>query len=157
MEKTITFNIPEGYVIDKENSTADNIVLKSVEPTKVRTWDEYCKKMIGKNSYYFDGCSICCSKFAVHPIVSEFDNKEDAEALATYSQLLKLRKDWVGEWKPNWTDNKQLKYVIFTKGNELSKGAFMNMRCSMSFPTEKMRDEFFEYFKYYLDQAKDLI
>ena len=37
MEKTITFEIPKGYVIDKENSTDNNIVLKLSESVKART------------------------------------------------------------------------------------------------------------------------
>lgn len=156
MEKTITFNIPKGYVIDKENSTADNIVLKLVKPSKPKTWEEYCRKMEGKNSYYSDGCSICCSEFAAHPIVSEFDNKEDVEALAAYSQLLKLRKDWIGDWKPNWTINTD-KYVIYCTNNKLSKNTVWFNGRIMSFPTKEMRDEFFNTFRDILEIAKPLL
>ena len=111
MEKTITFNIPNGYVIDKENSTNTNIVLKLIEPTRVRTWEEYCEKMRGKTSYYPDKnyYIITPSHFGPMPIVSEFDNKEDAEVFAAYSKLLKLRKNWIGNWKPKWANNYQKK------------------------------------------------
>ena len=104
MKKTITFNIPEGYIVDKENSTNKNIVLKLAKSERVTTWEEYCKKMEGKDSYYINSTrgGIISSKFGVAPIVSEFDNKEDAEAFAALSKLLKLRKDWVGDWKPDW-------------------------------------------------------
>ena len=96
MEKTITFNIPNGYVIDKENSTADNIILKLVEPSKPKTWEEYCKKMKGKISYYFNNAvceEVISSKFRTEPMLSEFDNKEDVEVFVAYSKLLKLRKE----------------------------------------------------------------
>ena len=64
MEKTITFNIPEGYIIDKEKSTADNIVLKLIEPSKPKTWEEYCTKIKGKDSYLVDPYGdITSSKF----------------------------------------------------------------------------------------------
>lgn len=37
MKKTITFNIPKGYVIDKENSTDTNIVLKLAESSRPKS------------------------------------------------------------------------------------------------------------------------
>ena len=159
MEKTITFNIPKGYVIDKENSTTDNIVLKLVEPSRVRTWQEYCAKISGKDSYYINNtiCRVISSKFGVVPIISEFDNKEDAEAFSALSRLLKLRKDWVGEWKPNWANESQRKYVIFNYASKVVRDISLSPAHCLSFPTLEMREEFFECFKDYLKQAKDLI
>lgn len=160
MEKTITFNIPKGYVIDKENSTNTNIVLKLIEPTRVRTWEEYCEKMRGKNSYYINNAvyeGVISSKFRAEPMISEFADKEDAEAFATFSKLLKLRKDWVGEWQPDWTDMNQLKYTIVNQGNRVVVCVNDRSCRSLSFPTKEMRDEFFECFKDFLEQAKTLI
>ena len=157
MEKTITFNIPNGYVIDKENSTDTNIVLKLAESTRVRTYEEYCEKMEDKESYYFDGWSIRHSQFDSRPIVGEFDNKEDAIAFAAYSKLLKFRKNWIGEWKPNWANNSQKKYVICNYAGIVAKDLLFSTGHCLSFPTPEMRDEFFDCFKDYLEQAKDLI
>lgn len=158
MEKTITFNIPKGYVIDKENSTDTNIVLKKIfESTKSRTWEEYCKKMRNEDSCYFVDWNLCYSRFGLAPMVSEFADKEDAEAFAALSKLLKLRKDWVGEWQPDWTDMDQLKYTIVNQGNRVVVCVNDRSCRSLSFPTKEMRDEFFEYFKDLLEQAKTLI
>ena len=123
MEKTITFNIPEGYVIDKGNSTDTNIVLKLAEPSRPKTWQEYCEKMRGKNSYYFNNAvceEVIPSKFRTEPMISEFDNKEDVEAFVAYSKLRKLRKEWIGNWKPDWADIHQLKYTIINQGNRVA-------------------------------------
>ena len=157
MEKTITFNIPEGYVIDK--LTDNNIVLKLSKSIKSKTWEDYCKKMEGKNSYYLEvGDYICkSSQFGPVPVVSEFENYKDTEAFATFSKLLKLRKDWIGDWRPNWTDGSQIKYVIFTENNEICVGTHLHISNSMSFPTEEMRDEFFDCFKNLLEEAKTLL
>lgn len=159
MEKTITFNIPEGYVIDKENSTDTNIVLKLAESARVRTWEEYCEKMRGKTSYYPDKnyYTITSSHFGSMPIVSEFDNKEDTEAFAAYSKLFKLRKQWIGDWKPNWVNESQRKYVIFNYAGEVIRDISLSTAYCLSFPTLEMREEFFECFEDYLEQAKDLI
>lgn len=157
MEKTITFNIPKGYVIDKENSTDTNIVLKKVfEPSRPKTWEEYCKKMRDRDSYYFVDWNLCYSRFGLAPMVSEFADKEDAEAFSAYSKLLKLRKEWIGDWQPNWETNSS-KYVICNYKNKVSKDTFMYTSHYLSFPTPEMRDEFFDCFKDYLEQAKDLI
>ena len=158
MEKTITFNIPKGYVIDKENSTDTNIVLKKIfESSRPKTWEEYCKKMQDEDSCYFVDWNLCYSRFGLAPMVSEFANKEDAEAFAALSKLLKLRKDWVGEWKPKWANDYQRKYVICNYSNIVAKDTVITASHCLSFPTPEMRDEFFDCFKDYLEQAKDLI
>lgn len=159
MEKTITFEIPKGYVIDKENSTNNNIVLKLSESVKSRTWEDYCKKMNNKDSYYFNEQfnTLTSSQFGPIPVVSEFENYKDAEVFATFSKLLKLRKDWIGDWEPDWTDGSQIKYVIFTENNEICVGTHLHISNSMSFPTEEMRDEFFDCFKNLLEEAKTLL
>ena len=159
MEKTITFEIPKGYVIDKENSTDNNIVLKLSKSIKSKTWEDYCKKMEGKNSYYLEVSDYICksSQFGPVPVVSEFENYKDAEVFAAFSKLLKLRKDWIGDWKPDWTNGSKIKYVIFTENNEICVGTHLHISNSMSFPTEEMRDEFFDCFKNLLEEAKTLL
>lgn len=160
MEKTITFNIPKGYVIDKENSTDSNIVLKLIEPSKPKTWEEYCEKMRGKNSYYINNAvyeEVISSKFRAEPMVSEFDNKEDTEAFAALSKLLKLRKEWIGDWKFNWANDSQKKYIICNYSGAVAKDTLISAAHCLSFPTSEMRDEFFDCFKAYIKQAKTLI
>lgn len=159
MEKTITFNIPEGYVIDKENSTDTNIVLKKLfEPIKPRTWEEYCEKMKGKESYCFEETfdKITFSHFSNEPFLSEFKDKEDVEAFAAFSKLLKLRKEWIGDWQPDWEDGSE-KYVICRYENNISTNTVLNAAYCLSFPTEEMRNEFLQCFRDYLEQAKTLI
>ena len=158
MEKTITFEIPKGYVIDKENSTNNNIVLKLSESVKARTWDEYCKKMEGKNSYYLEVSDYICksSQFGPAPVVSEFENYKDAEVFAAFSKLLKLRKDWIGDWEPDW-NNDNTKYIIYCEHNKLFKDTAFCVSSVLSFPSEKMRDEFFDCFKNLLEGAKTLL
>ena len=158
MEKTITFNIPEGYVIDKENSTDTNMVLKFAESTRVRTWEEYCEKMKGKISYYMDPFSgITISMFGNYPFLSEFETEEEVKAFEAYSKLLKLRKKWIGDWKPKWANDYQKKYVICNYSDIIAKDTVITASHCLSFPTPEMRDEFFDCFKDYLEQAKSLL
>ena len=151
-------NIPEGYEIDKEQSTERQIVLRKID-NRVRSWEEYCDKMEGKDSYYFNEIvgKICSAKFKEDFILPEFVDDEDVVAIVAFSKLRKLRKQWIGEWKPDYNNYNEVKFTIITAENEISKGERYTVSCSMSFPTEEMRDEFFNCFKDYLEQAKSLL
>ena len=158
MEAKNIINIPEGYEIDKEQSTERQIVLRKID-NRVRSWKEYCDKMEGKDSYYFNEIvgKICSAKFKEDFILSEFVNDEDVVAFVAFSKLRKLRKQWIGEWKPDYNNYNEVKFTIITAENEISKGERYSVSCSMSFPTEEMRDEFFNCFKDLLEQAKTLL
>ena len=158
MKEPVILSVPEGYEIDKEQSTERQIVLKKIEDEKVRNWEDYCKKMKGKASYFYHynlGETVS-SNFDHNPMLSEFEDKKDAEALAAFDKLLKLRKDWVGEWEPNWNDN-TYKYQIITHRQQLSTISDMYSSHPMTFPTPEMRNEFLDCFKDLLEQAKSLL
>lgn len=156
METNNIINIPEGFEIDKERSNERQIVLKKIE--RPRTWDEYCEKMKGKSSYYYDGLfeKIKSSKFGSSPLLSEFEDKKYIETLVAFCKLFHLRRDWVGEWEPNWNDN-TYKYQIITHRQQLSIISDMYSSHPMTFPTPEMRNEFLDCFKDYLEQAKPLL
>ena len=158
METKNIINIPKGYEIDKEQSTERQIVLRKID-NRVRSWKEYCDKMEGKDSYYFNEIvgKICSAKFKEDFILSEFVNDEDVVAFVAFSKLRKLRKQWIGEWKPDYNNYNEVKFTIITAENEISKGERYSVSCSMSFPTEEMRDEFLNCFKDLLEQAKTLL
>lgn len=152
-------NIPEGFEIDKEQSTERQIVLKKIEDKKVRSWQEYSEIMRGKDSYYFNEAvkEIHSTKFNRDIVLSEFKDKEDVEALVAFCKLLKIRKQWVGEWKPDWTEGNQIKFTIVSREDKIVYGATGIDSHPMSFPTKEMRDEFFNCFKDLLEQAKSLL
>lgn len=158
METKNIINIPEGFEIDKEQSTERQIVLKKIEDEKVRNWEDYCKKMKGKASYFYHynlGETVS-SNFDHNPMLSEFEDKKDAEALAAFDKLLKLRKDWIGNWKPDWT-NRYAKFVIIINRNDIEDAMNYNVSSALSFPTEEMRNEFIATFKDLLEIAKPLL
>ena len=158
METNNIINIPEGFEIDREQSTERKIVLKKIE-NRVRSWEEYCEKMKDKDSYFFNGViqEICRSNFGEFPNLLEFEDKEDVKTLVAFCKLRKLRKDWVGEWKPDWKNKKQWKFSIISDTDKIEKGIGRTLSRSLSFPTEEMRDEFIETFKDLLEIAKPLL
>ena len=159
METKNIINIPEGYEIDKEQSTERQIVLRKID-NRARSWEEYCKKMEDKDSYYFNEIvgKICSAKFKEDFILSEFVDDEDVVAFVAFSKLRKLRRDWLGKnWKPDWKNNNVAKFTIIAAENEISKGEHYKVNSSMSFPTKEMRDEFLDCFIDLLEQAKSLL
>lgn len=158
METNNIINITEGFEIDKEQSTERQIVLRKID-NRARSWEEYCKKMEGKSSYYYDGLfeKVKSSKFGSSPLLAEFEDKEDIEILVAFCKLFHLRRDWVGEWKPDWKNKKQWKFSIVSDTDKIEKGIGRTLSRSLSFPTEEMRDEFIETFKDLLENAKPLL
>ena len=155
METNNIINIPEGFEIDRRQSNERKIVLKKID-NRARSWEEYCEKMKDKDSYYCDHNKVVSSQFGSNPVLSEFTDKEDVEALIAFSKLLKLRKDWIGEWEPNWNDN-TYKYQIITHRQQLCTISDMYSSHPMTFPTPEMCNEFLDCFKDYLEQAKSLL
>jgi hypothetical protein len=66
-------------------------------------------------------------------------------------------------WKPDWENETQVKYMITTFNNELkffsSLHSYVVGRRNhiLSFPSEKMRDAFYENFKKEIEQCKELL
>ena len=83
---------------------------------------------------------------------------QEAEAFAAFGKLRKFRKDWIGEWEPDYENDCEPKFAIITVENKISKeGVNYTVNSSMSFPTEKMRDEFFDTYRDLLEIAKPLL
>ena len=156
-KNTKVWNIPEGYEIDKEKSNERKIVLKKIEDKRANSWKEYCDMMKGKDSYVVDKYgNVHTTNFSEAPVVGEFEDKEEAQVFAAFSRLLKLRKNWVGDWNPDWT-NDESKYTIIKEGNLFVSSLNVAVSSPMSFPTEEMRDEFAETFTDLLVIAKPLL
>ena len=113
--------------------------------------------MKGKDSYVVDKYgNVHTTNFSEAPVVGEFEDKEEAQVFAAFSRLIKLRKNWIGDWKPDWT-NDESKYTIINEGNLFVSSLNVAVSCPMSFPTEEMRDEFAETFTDLLVIAKPLL
>ena len=156
-KNTKVWNVPEGYELDKEQSSETKVVLKKIGDKRVNSWQEYCELMKDKDSYFVDmNGNIRTTKFSSKAAVGEFEDMDDAMAFAALHKLISLRKNWVGNWIPDWT-RIDYKCTIITKDNDVCKGTNTDMGRLMSFPTTQMRDEFFDNFRDLLEIAKPLL
>lgn len=155
MEKIIKITPPEGYEVDKEKSTFEEIVFKKIENNLPNSWEEL-KKVSG---YYIDSGSdiLPDNNFTTYKCIRNlFPTKEEAKAMLAMAQLCQLRDRWNGGWKPDWTDY-TCKYCIVFFKNILNKDMSYNVRCPMAFKTKELRNEFMETFKDLLEEAKPFL
>lgn len=163
MEKEVKIIPPEGYEIDKENSSLERIVFKKKEDTNPRSWKEYCKskKDEHKVGYFIAMDSDICSCDWCDNMPDTYRNvlpsEELAEAFLAMMQLMSLRQAWIGDWKPNWNDPSLCKYCIECFKNDIVIDSLFVTCVPLSFPTKEMAEEFMDCFKDLLEVAKPLI
>ena len=153
-----SFNLPDGYHFVDENGNkieALKIALEKDVKEYPKSYEE-CLKVLGFNT------TIKVKETSV------FDYDDDIVAL----QKLKRCRDayWkiAGEkmglgksWKPNFTQGSGIKYSILFANGEL---IWNRPECVCTtgsrilvFPTEEMRDAFYENFKELIEQCKELL
>ena len=163
--KSIVIDIPDGMCIDESNSTFEKIVFKKKD-TKPRSWKEYCEQQIAnkKHGYYIDdedcsSVSVVWNELAeVNKSKNVLPTKELAEAFLAMMQLMSLRQEWIGDWKPDWNNSKQWKANILYGNKGLVVAYFGDLLSSpLSFPTQEMAADFMNCFKDLLEVAKPLI
>lgn len=93
MEAEIRIQVPEGMEIDRENSTFECIKFKPKE----LTYQEIAKKFQPYNS------SVCT-------------NGDHLSKLITFRKLHEVADYLNGDWKPDWSNDTQSKYIISYNG-----------------------------------------
>lgn len=150
----MTTVILEGKEYQLDIEQAKQLGLLKEKDSRVKSWKEFVNKHLKSNSFY---CNEGIVTQTISPYgLSEQLTRHEAKALAAFSKLLKLRRDWVGEWEPDWTDG-AVKYVIRVWKNHICYDFDHNTSASLSFPTEQMAKEFLETFRELITEAKILI
>ena len=159
-EKKLKINIPEGYEIDKEKSTFEEIVFKKVEDPLAKlpkTWEEYYKRTKGYTSYY--GYSINGNTYETKfdGFYNEFFTEERAKQYVSLGKLLQLRDYSVGNLKNN---SNNFVAVIYHFDGEIVNTNVSKKRSSsysLTFPTREIAQKFIECFKDLINEAYPLI
>ena len=148
--------MPEGYKIDKENSTFEKIVFKKIENKLPKSWEELhmIKGWFVDNDSYIHEFENC---FTISKNRNLFPTKEEAEACLALAQLCQLRDRYNEGWKPNWEDNRKIKHCIeFFKG-KFEKDCHYGTKRVLCFKTRELRDKFLENFRDLIEIAKPLL
>ena len=140
------------YQLDIEQAKKLNLLKE--KDNRVRSWKEFINKHLNSNSFY-------CNNGTIHQTTSPYDLPEqltshEAKALAAFSKLLKLRRDWIGEWEPDWTKS-YMKWGIYCMSNKIKCDWCTELHHALTFPTVQMGQEFLETFRDLIEEAKILI
>ena len=127
------------YLLDIEQ--AEKLRLLKEKDSRIKSWDEFMKK-------YSRASSFTWAQLTQH----------EADAIAAFSKLLKLRRDWVGEWEPDWNSLEERKYVIERKRiSRFEIIVYFTKSCALSFPSYELAKEFLQTFHDLIEEAKTLI
>ena len=148
----ITINGKE-YQLDIEQAKKLNLLEE--KDNRVRSWEEFVIKHKRSKAFY-------CVDGIINQVTSPYSvsgqlTSSEAEAIASFSRLLKLRRDWIGEWEPNWSDINNGKGIIWCNKNEIKANVAYTISFPLSFPDYKMAKEFLETFRDLIEEAKTLI
>ena len=153
--KEFKIQVPEGYEIDKENSTFENIVFKKEERKLPKKWEDLYEVKGWFVDFHSDVVTSGSMR-TVDSVKNRFPTKEEAEACIALAQLCQLRDRYNDGWKPDWEDS-YVKYILYYWGDDITKTHCTNARTLLSFKTQKLRDEFLENFRDLIETAKPLL
>ena len=162
-----TYVLPEGYQFVDENGNVINatkIVLEKKKKEYPKTYDECCKIIQVARPfvwfYYSEVNSISQGG-------DEYERHMENTLCALRKLLICRDAYWkiAGEemglgkpWEPDWTKYSQQKFVIGNWGNKIDLlNNSSNKNFILAFPTEEMRDAFYENFKEEMENCKELL
>lgn len=150
----LMMSIPK--IINMLNAEVSKESEKPAEPVLPKEWE------LEKNDmYYYISSNSNIIDYRCND--SDIDNTnclpslESAKNVLALCQLLTMRDRYVGNWKPDWTNDKILKYCIISRYGVILVENWYNVKRTLSFPTEELAKEFLNNFKPLIEEAGDLI
>lgn len=144
----------EGKIYDLDIDQAKKLNLLK-EDARCKSWEDFKKIHKNTDGYVCNTNGECFSCIEIQTTGQQF-TKSDAKAIWALSYLMKLRRDWVGDWEPDWCTIEP-KYCIITISNCLTIACFRSDHRAFSFPTKGMAIEFLNCFRDLFEQCKNYI
>ena len=159
----LSYTLPDGYQFVDENGNVINatkIVLEKKRKEYPKTFEECCK-ILGLLNVDL------CFNADYRSFEASKEQWKRLGLMNQFYQLLICRDAYwkiAGEemrlgnsWKPRWNDGYQKKYCIYNDRDDIQKGDWHFTNSILAFPTEEMRDEFYENFKEEIEICKELL
>ena len=153
--KTIKIEVPDGYEIDTDNSTFEQIVFKELKKELPKSWEEL-KQIEGcwvqsNSTLFYDKRKTIGSE---HKNI--FKTKEQAQASIALAQLSQLIDVYRQGWKPDWFDESK-KYIVTKVQQEIETDYYINIPHLLSFQSEEIAEDFLSNFKDLIEEASPLL
>jgi hypothetical protein len=158
-QKEIKIQVPDGYEIDKDKSTFENIVFKPIGDKDPKSWEEafMCNPIEG---YYLNGGTIqgYSNGAATSDDANVFKTIPQAISALAYAQLTQLMAlpCYNGDWVPDWSNGAKTKYTIIRVKDQLEKNEASCWYVSIAFKNPVIRDIFYDNHQDLLRQYHEL-
>ena len=149
--KQIKIDVPQGYEIDKEKSTFENIILKPIDVKLPLSVDELLNRF-----YYLDNLGEVC-RIGATPTKNHVSTEKRAKAFLSLMQLVELRDAWNGDWRADWNNENATKYSIVFNKDRKRLSSFTTCSCVLHFKTEELAEKFLAQFEGLINEAKELL
>lgn len=151
---TITLEGKE-YQLDIEQAKKLNLLKE--KDSRVKSWDEFKEKYCNECGYFYEAHKNRAVKTSSPISMCNQLTPHESQALVAFTKLLKLRRDWIGEWEPDWSDKETGHGIIWLNKNKIQANTAYTIAFPLSFPKYTMAKEFLETFRDLIEEAKILI
>ena len=152
MNKELKIDIPEGYEIDKENSTFERIIFRK-KCTYPKSWEEFCKNTPINEEYYLNQASSIRTITLDHRDCEGDKNvcktEEEAEAFLALIQLKRLWHEYVDNYSGKVDDYYFIDCFGCMSRSEFTviSGFSSTSKYLFKFPSKELAEEFLHNFK----------
>lgn len=161
MKTEVTINGVE-YNLDLEKAKEFGVLEE--KDTRCKSWEEFCEKYKKKQGFCYDGVNMNVLTVDNPYMSNEQLTEDEAIAVKAFSKLLKLRRDWVGDFSPSRMMREQ-PYKIFTfyaitynsKDDTFGISKYHTESRAFMFLTYEECSDFKKCFKDLFEQCKYLI
>ena len=153
------YTVPEGYEfveVRKDFAGRSEIVLRKIQPIYPKTIEECYEVLEVPTEERFVEVD---NPVFLNKLIISF-----TELLITRNAYWKiageemgLDKPWEPDWNGTWEEGSTIKYVIYNTGTYIVKEKKSSPHFILAFPTEELRDAFYENFKDLIEQCKELL
>lgn len=159
MKQTIEIEVPDGK---KAVWKDGKVVFEDIKPQLPKTWEEFCSQNPVKRCEFIIGVNsnILEPNWGARNIYEDkyvLPSKKAAEAHLALMQLHQLRDAWREGWMPDWTDERQSKYVIMNLHGIWKTAQHTTTSRFLAFQDKKKADKFYDCFRDLIMKAGDLI
>lgn len=152
---TLKINVPEGFEIDKDKSTFEEIVFKPIKKELPKTWGDL-KEIKG----FWVSSHSNIQKFSAYISITHrniFSTEEQAKASIALAQLSQLREVYRQGWEPDWNHAGQMKHCIIKLDGKIDSTMLWRSAHFLSFQSAQVRDQFLQNFKDLIEEASPLL